>query len=93
MNTSEILSSANLQNTIAEAVEYNEVREGDAIMVKKNSGEFALVQSGHINARNHQGWTEAVSFETLEQLGVVGETSKDGQVEAIKIIEWMKAQA
>lgn len=93
MTTSEILNSANLQNVLASAIEYNQVREGDTIMVKKNNGEFALVEANHINARNNQGWTEAVSFDTLEQLGIVGETSDDGQAEAAKIVEWMKAQA
>ena len=93
MKASEIINHPNLQDTIAEAIRYNEVREGDAIMVKKNSGEFSLIEAKNINARNNQGWAEAVSYDTLEALGVVGETSDDGQAEAAKIVEWMRAQA
>ncbi len=93
MNASEIINHPNLQNTIAEAIKYNEVREGDAIMVKKNSGEFSLIESKNINARNNQGWAECVSYETMEELGIKGETTDDGQAEAAKIVEWMRAQA
>lgn len=88
-----ILNSATLTATIAEAVAYNEVGNGTALMIHNNSHEFQLVSADRIRARVAQGWSEAVSYATLVSLGVNGETSDDGMEEAAKIAAWMREQA
>lgn len=94
MNTpAHILNSNSLNATIAEAVGYNHIESGTALMVKINDASFELVPSGRVNARTAQGWVEAVSAATMDQLGLVGETSDDGIAEAEKIVTWMRQQA
>lgn len=94
MNTpANILNSATLTATIAEAVGYNEIQPGTCLMVKLNDGTFELVPADRINARRNQGWIECVSSDTLTGLGIVGETSDEGLEEATKIADWMRAQA
>ena len=94
MNTpANILNSTDLIANIASAVEYNHIHTDTVLMVKINDGSFELVPANRINARTAQGWVEAVSAATMEQLGLVGETSDDGIAEAEKIATWMRTQA
>lgn len=96
MNASAILNDEQLVTKLAAAIsgnEYDEIREGDAIMVKSNTGEFAIIEEGRINARSHQGWVECVSGSTMEELGMVGETSGDCMDKAAIVAEWMRKQA
>jgi hypothetical protein len=88
MNATDINTSK-----LAEAIGYNEINAGDCIMIHKNSGDFSIVTEEKVSARNAQGWTECVSAATLDTLGLIGETSDDGEAEAVKLAEWMKAQA
>ena len=78
---------------LAEAIGYNELTGSESIMMHKSTGDFALVPAGKVSAREAQGWVECVSPETLEKMGIVGETSDDGMEEANLIAGWMSAQA
>ncbi len=93
MTYSSIITSPATFSKISEAVGYGEINSGDAIMYKSNSDEWALVPSSKIAARSAQGWIQAVSPETLDALSLIGETSDEGDVEASKLVEWMKSQA
>lgn len=79
--------------SLAEAIAYSEISGTESIMMHKSTGEFALVPSARVAAREAQGWAECVSPETLDALGISGETSDDGMEEAGKIIAWMQQQA
>lgn len=74
------------------AIGYSEITSDDCIMIHKNTGEFAIVNSNKVSARFQQGWTECVSTATLDSLGLIGETSDDGVVESTIIAKWMREQ-
>lgn len=95
MNTSAILQDSQLVSKLAAAISDNEfgaIREGDAIMIKSNSGEFAVIAEDRINARSHQGWVECVSATTLDELNLIGDTTATGIPEAEAVAKWMKAE-
>jgi hypothetical protein len=93
MNYANVISNPATATAIAAAVGYNEINAGDAIVYKPNTNEWALVSGSKLAARAAQGWTEAVSADTLSSLGLVGETSDDGNAEAAIITLWMQQQA